>query len=87
MDRKINYLIFILFYFIFPTQLLTPIDRLKIPAQISNGERFKPALAERVKKQTTIHLRGISTNWLKTSYIPPQGFLGYGLCTYNQLHI
>ena len=32
---------------------------------ISNGERFKPAFAERVKKQTMIDLQGISTNWFK----------------------
>jgi hypothetical protein len=31
----------------------------------SNGERFKPAFAERVKKQTMIDLGGISTNWFK----------------------
>ncbi len=30
---------------------------------ISNGERFKLAIAERDKKQTMIDLRGISTNW------------------------
>jgi hypothetical protein len=29
---------------------------------ISNGERFKPAFAERNDKQTMIDLRGISTN-------------------------
>jgi hypothetical protein len=39
---------------------------------ISNGERFKPAFAERDKKQAMIDLRGIPTNWFK---IPPQGFL------------
>jgi hypothetical protein len=42
---------------------------------ISNGERFKPAFVERDKKQTMTDLREISTN----SYVPPQGFLGYGL--------
>ncbi len=27
-----------------------------------------------------INLRGISTNWFKNRlYVPPQGFLGYGL--------
>jgi hypothetical protein len=31
----------------------------------SNGERLKPALGERDKKQTMIDLRGISTNWFK----------------------
>jgi hypothetical protein len=40
---------------------------------------YKPAFAERDKKQTVIDLRGIATNWLKTNYDPPQGFLGYGL--------
>jgi hypothetical protein len=30
---------------------------------ISNGGRFKPALAERDEKQKMIDLRGISTNW------------------------
>jgi hypothetical protein len=30
---------------------------------ISNGGRFKPALAERDKKQTMIDLREISANW------------------------
>jgi hypothetical protein len=46
---------------------------------ISNGGRFNPVFSERGKKQTIIDLRGISTNWLKNSSVPPQGFLGYGL--------
>jgi hypothetical protein len=29
----------------------------------SNGRRLKPAFAKRYKKQTTINLREISTNW------------------------
>ncbi len=40
---------------------------------ISNGERFKPAFSERDKNQILTDLRGISTNGLKTSYVPPQG--------------
>jgi hypothetical protein len=32
---------------------------------ISNGGRFKPAFAERDKKQTMTDLRGISANWFK----------------------
>jgi hypothetical protein len=32
---------------------------------ISNSVRFKPALAERDKKQTIFNLRNISTNWFK----------------------
>jgi hypothetical protein len=32
---------------------------------ISNGGRFKPAFAERDRKQTMKNLRGISTNWFK----------------------
>jgi hypothetical protein len=36
---------------------------------ISNGGRFKPA--ERDEKQTIKTLQEISTNWFKTSYIPP----------------
>ncbi len=31
----------------------------------SNSVRFKPAFAERDKKQTMIDLRGISPNWFK----------------------
>jgi hypothetical protein len=46
---------------------------------ISNGGKFKPAFAERDKKQTRIHLRGISTNWLKNQLCPSLGFLGYVL--------
>jgi hypothetical protein len=47
---------------------------------ILNGGRFNPAFFERDKKQTIIDLRGISTDWFKkTSYVPSQGFLGYGL--------
>jgi hypothetical protein len=38
---------------------------------ISNGEKFKSAFAKRVKQQTRIDHREISTNWLKTSYFPP----------------
>jgi hypothetical protein len=45
---------------------------------ISNGERFKPAFSERDKNQTMIDLRGSQQTGLKTSYVPPQGFLGYG---------
>jgi hypothetical protein len=37
---------------------------------ISNGGRFKPAFAERDRKQTMIDLRGISSNWFKTSFVP-----------------
>jgi hypothetical protein len=37
---------------------------------ISKGERFKPAFAERDKKQTMIDLRGISTNWFKNQLRP-----------------
>jgi hypothetical protein len=37
---------------------------------ISNGGRFKPACAERDKRQTMIDLRGISTNWLKNQLCP-----------------
>jgi hypothetical protein len=37
---------------------------------ISNGERLKPAFAERDKKQKMIDLRGISTNWFKTQLCP-----------------
>jgi hypothetical protein len=33
---------------------------------ILNGERFRPAFAERDNKPTMIDLRGISTNWFKT---------------------
>jgi hypothetical protein len=40
---------------------------------ISNSGRFKPVFAE------MIDLRGISTNWLKSSNVTSQGFLGYGL--------
>jgi hypothetical protein len=36
---------------------------------ISNGGRVK--LAERDKKQTMKTIQEISTNWFKTSYIPP----------------
>jgi hypothetical protein len=43
--------------------------------QISSGERLKPAFSERDKMQTMIDLPGISTDWFKTSYVPPQGFL------------
>ncbi len=32
---------------------------------ILNGERFRPAFAERDNKQTIIDLRGNSTNWFK----------------------
>ena len=39
-------------------------------ADLSNGERFKPAVAERDKKQTMIDLRGISTNWFKNQLCP-----------------
>jgi hypothetical protein len=51
---------------------------------ISKGEMFKLAFTLRYKKQTMIDLRGISKNWLKTSYVPPQGFLGYGLRLQSQ---
>jgi hypothetical protein len=37
---------------------------------ISNGERFKPAFAERDKKQTMLDLRGISTNWFENQFCP-----------------
>ncbi len=37
---------------------------------IPNGERFKPAFAERDKKQTMTDLRGISKNWLKNQLCP-----------------
>jgi hypothetical protein len=37
----------------------------------SNGGRFKPAYAERDKRQTMIDLPGISTNWFtkQSSYL------------------
>ncbi len=71
-----------------PTRFLAPIECLKIPALISNAERFKPAFAERDKKQTMIDLRGFSTNWCKNQfYVPPQAFLGYGLCIFIYLSI
>ncbi len=38
-----------------------------VPPLIPNDERFKPAFAERDKKQTMIDLGEISTNWFKTS--------------------
>ncbi len=37
---------------------------------ISNGGKFKPAFAEKDKKQTMIDLRGISTNWFKSQLCP-----------------
>jgi hypothetical protein len=37
---------------------------------ISNGERFKPAFAERNYKQTMIDLRGISTNRFNNQLCP-----------------
>jgi hypothetical protein len=37
---------------------------------ISNGKRYKPAIAERDKKPTMIDLRGISTNWFKNQLCP-----------------
>ncbi len=40
---------------------------------------FKPPFAERDNKQSMIDLRGISTNWFETSYVPLLGFLGYKL--------
>jgi hypothetical protein len=46
---------------------------------IPNGGRFKPAFAERDKKQAVIDFRGISSNQFKTGYAPPLGFLGYEL--------
>jgi hypothetical protein len=45
---------------------------------ISNGERFKPAFAERDKKQTMINLRGIPTNWFKNQLCPSTRIFGYG---------
>jgi hypothetical protein len=36
----------------------------------SSQNLFKPALAERDKKQTMIGLRGVSTNWLKNLFCP-----------------
>jgi hypothetical protein len=36
---------------------------------ISNGGRFKSAVAERDKKQTMIDLREISSNWFKTEIL------------------
>ncbi len=38
---------------------------------ISNGERFKPAFAERYKKQPVIDLPGISTNRFNNQLCPP----------------
>jgi hypothetical protein len=49
---------------------------------ISHGEMFKPAFTKRDRKQTRIDLRGIST---KTSYVPPQGFLGSGCRMQSQI--
>jgi hypothetical protein len=54
---------------------------------ISNDKRFKPAFAERDKKQTMIDLQGISTNWFKNQLFPStrlsmlraQLFMWYGL--------
>jgi hypothetical protein len=40
---------------------------------ISNGGRFKLAVAERDKKQTMIDPRGISTNWFKNQLFPSIG--------------
>jgi hypothetical protein len=37
---------------------------------ISNGRRFKPAFAQRDKKQKMTDLRGISTNWFKNQLCP-----------------
>jgi hypothetical protein len=36
-------------------------------------------LISKGKKQTMIDLRGVTTNWFKTSFVPPQGFLGYNV--------
>jgi hypothetical protein len=41
--------------------------------------RFNPTFATRDEKQTMIDLRGISSNWFKTWFVAPKGFLGYGL--------
>jgi hypothetical protein len=38
---------------------------------ISNGGGFKPAFAERGKKQAMIDLRGISSKWFKNRLCPP----------------
>jgi hypothetical protein len=47
---------------------------------ISNGERFKPALAGRDRKQTMKDLREISTNWFKNELCHFTRFsIGYGL--------
>jgi hypothetical protein len=43
---------------------------------------FKQAIAKRDKrdeKQAMIDLREISTDWFKTSYVPPLGFQDCGL--------
>jgi hypothetical protein len=40
---------------------------------ISNGGRFKPAFAQRDKKQTMIDIRKISTNWFKNQLCPSTG--------------
>ncbi len=49
--------------------------------RISNGGRFQPAFFERDKKQTmTMKIsEEFQQTVLKTSYVPAQGFLGYGL--------
>ncbi len=41
---------------------------------ISNGERFKPAFAERDKKQAMIDLRGTRQTGLQTIYVPHKVF-------------
>jgi hypothetical protein len=54
-----------------PTRFLASIDYRKI--LISNGERFKPAFAERNKKQTMKDLRGISRNRFNNQLCPFKG--------------
>ncbi len=43
---------------------------------ISNGARFKSAFAIRDKKQTTVDLRWIPTNWFKNQLCPSIRFQG-----------
>ncbi len=58
-----------------------------------NGERFKPNFAERDKKhaefllQTMTDLRGVSTYWFKTCYVPQLVFLGYVIWTNSVLSL
>jgi hypothetical protein len=54
---------------------------------ISNSERFKPAFAERDRKQTMINLRGISPNWFKNQLCSsPLGFHDRGPRTCDTGH-